>query len=320
MRFKDSVVIKEMESGQRLDKFLVSWAKDQDGLKENFSRGDLIRVIKKGDVRVDDRKAKPSLVLKVGDVVSIDFEKTQKQLIPNENLAVEIVHEDEDIIVINKSAGICVHPSSEREDDALANALIALYPEIIGVGDDSLASYLRPGIVHRLDKDTSGVMVVARNQESFDELKRKFQGREILKKYEAIVYEDVKEDHFVVSDPIARATSYKKQVIAGKKTKTKVREAVTEFRVLEKFERFTLLEAQPKTGRMHQIRVHLHSVGHPIVGDKLYQKKEFSSSKFKTASRQLLHAKELEFELFGKKHKFEVQPPMDFVEFLQSVR
>lgn len=319
MKFKENITIEEKDADQRLDKFLVSWIDDVKDEK-SFSRGDLTRLIKEGKINVNKNQAKPSYVLKIGDVVGMDFEKKEKQLIKKKDFEVEVVYDDKNIIVINKRAGVCVHPSIEKESDTLINALIVMYPEIVGVGDGSPGSYLRPGIVHRLDKDTSGVMVVVRNQEAFDELKSKFQNRQVSKKYEAVVFGEVPKNHFVVSDPIARATSYKKQVIAGKRTKTKIREAVTEFFVLERFKKYTLLEAQPKTGRMHQIRVHLLSQGHPIVGDKLYQKKEFLSSKFKTASRQLLHAKELEFELFGKKHKFEVQPSMDFVEFLEDIR
>jgi 23S rRNA pseudouridine1911/1915/1917 synthase len=322
MKFKDKITIKDqLHVGERLDKFLVDWVKDRAKEGDGFSRGDLTRFIKEGKVKVNDGRVKQGYSLKFGDVVGLNFEKKEKGIIASRNFEIEIIFEDSNIIVVNKHAGISVHPSSERDEGTLANALVDLYPEIVGIGDGSLGSHLRPGIVHRLDKDTSGVMVVARNQKTFDELKRKFQNREVSKKYEAIIFGQLDKKRVVVTDPIARSSSYRKQVIAGKKTKTKVRDAVTEFEVIDEIGRYSVVEARPKTGRTHQIRVHLNSLGHPIVGDKLYTRKEFlNDKKLKNAKRQLLHAKELEFELFGEPYKFSAQHPFDFVEFLEEIR
>ncbi|MDH4330900.1 MAG: RluA family pseudouridine synthase [Candidatus Moranbacteria bacterium] len=320
MKIKDRITIEKNDADQRLDKFLVSWIEKKEGVVDDFSRGDLIRAVKKQQILINGKKTKPSHILKEGEVVSVEIEKVSDAVLPNEKIELNVVYEDEDIIVIDKQAGLCVHPSNSNDDSTLVSGLVVLYPEIVGVGDDSFQSNLRPGIVHRLDRDTSGVMIVARNQKAFDELKRKFQSREIQKTYQTIVFGHLEKKKIIVSSPIAKATNYKRQVIATKKTKTKTRDAVTEFNVIKEYDKYSVVEAKPKTGRMHQIRVHLLSVGNPIVGDKLYKKKEFLTEEFLGSKRQLLHACEIEFELFGKAHKFSSQIPFDFVEFLELIK
>jgi 23S rRNA pseudouridine1911/1915/1917 synthase len=302
-----NIIIEKNNSNQRIDKFLV---------KEFFSytRGEIVRNIKAGSVLVNNKKTKPSYILKKGDELEINLENKKTGVVSNKKIKFEIIYKDKDIIVINKPAGLQVHPGRKKETDTLVNGLISKFSEIKNVGDDPEN---RPGIVHRLDKDTSGVMIVARNQEVFFELKNKFKNREVSKKYLSVVHGKLENKTGIIEKPIARAGNYKKQVIAGGKTRTKIRSAVTEYRVVKEFGDYSLVEVVPKTGRTHQIRVHLTSIGHPIVGDKKYALK--SISEIKAIRRQLLHAESIEFELKGKKYEFGAPPPKDFLDFLAGL-
>jgi 23S rRNA pseudouridine1911/1915/1917 synthase len=305
------IIIKKEQAGIRIDKFLT---------KEllSFTRGEIIRSIKGGNVLMNGKKVKPSYVLKSGDKLEINVKKEESKLIPNKKIELNIIYQDKNIIAIDKPAGLQVHPSTISrqvpEKNTLVNYLIYKFPEIKKVGDEP---NLRPGIVHRLDKDTSGVMVAARNQKSFEELKELFKARKIEKEYLALVFGKLKNKKGVIEKPIARAKSYKKQVIAGAKTRAKFRPAVTEYEALEEYENYSLVKVAPKTGRMHQIRVHLASLGNPVVGDKKYKFKNLKAPK--EIRRQLLHAQSLKFKLFGKKYFFQSEIPWDFSEFISSL-
>jgi len=236
---------------------------------------------------------------------------------------VEIIYFDRDLIVINKPAGIAVHPGKMVRAPTVVDFLLEKFPEIRKVGDDPR---LRPGIVHRLDKDTSGIMVIARNQKSFEALKSLFQKRLVEKIYLAIVCGVPKERKGLISlpigrlvrNPIKRATKYgaasAHKIIRGE------REAITEYKVLKRGGIFSLVELRPKTGRMHQLRVHLKAIGHPVACDKIYGGKDVCCPE--GASRQLLHAKSLSFSYpAGRKLYFEADPPDDFsnaVKILES--
>ncbi|MFA4890631.1 MAG: RluA family pseudouridine synthase [Candidatus Paceibacterota bacterium] len=212
---------------------------------------------------------------------------------------IPIIYEDENILAVNKPAGLLVHnvPSSKFQELSLVDWLVEKYPEIKKVGDPSTSSGqdLRPGIVHRLDKDTSGVLLVAKNQKSFEYLKSQFQDRKIKKKYIALVDGKLKAESGTINLPIAKSKSdFRKKTSVGKMV-GKEREATTEYKVIKRFEKFTLIEAYPKTGRTHQIRVHFKAIGHPIVCDKLYgPKKQICPFGL---TRQFLHANALEFSL-----------------------
>lgn len=301
------IIINLNNSNQRLDKFLS---------KEFvlYTRGEIIRAIKAGDVLVNNKIAKPSYVLKVGDEIKVGKIKDKNELAPNKEIKLEVVYQDENIIAVNKPAGLAVHPTSREKYNTLVNGLVARFPEIKNIGDGSKEAWARPGIVHRLDKDTSGIMVVARNQNAFDKLKKIFQDRKINKKYLAIVWGKLSQKEGVIEKPIARAGNYRKQVIAGRKTKTKIRPAVTEHKVIKESKNYSLLEVMPRTGRMHQIRVHLASMGHPVVGDAVYGIKYKEDPEALT--RHLLHAKSLEFELEGKKYFLEAEIPEEFRNFM----
>lgn len=300
------ILITKEKSGIRLDKFLA-------GEFFSLSRGGLIKKIKEALVLVNNEVPKPSLILKEGDALSILFSPDEPILLPNPKVPLDIIFENADLLVINKAAGIQVHPSNNEKYFTIVNKLLAYLPAISTVHDDSTLAHLRPGIVHRLDKDTSGAMVIAKNQETFDALKRLFKDRQVTKKYLALVSGQLKEKNGVIEKELAKAANYKKQIVANSKTKTKIRPAITEYTVLKEYAACSLVEARPKTGRMHQIRVHLASLGHPIIGDSLYGS---NIEGFEGVPRQLLHAQELSFQFREKKYVFLAPLPADFSDFL----
>lgn len=239
--------------------------------------------------------------------------------------APRVLYEDKNFVAISKPAGLlvhAVHQGARRSEPTLVEWLLARYPELHAVGDDPV---MRPGIVHRLDKDTSGVMLVPRTQKYFEYLKKLFETREIKKTYLALAHGILKEKRGTVAKPIAlRSGSVKRTVWKGKMKK----EAVTEYRVLDSFmlrrgrreEYFSLLRVEPKTGRTHQIRVHLASIGHPVVGDTLYGE---NTNPF-GLRRQFLHAASLEFSPdSGRRLKIEAELPRDLqrvIDELHSAR
>lgn len=301
------IIINKENSSGRIDKFLA---------KEFFSytRGEIIRNIKSGNVLVNDKKIKPSYALKEKDELKINISLRTKVLKPNSKVEFEIIYEDKNIIVINKPAGLQVHPSHAEKMNTLVNGLVSKFPETKNVGDDPS---LRPGIVHRLDKDTSGVMVIARNQKTFNELKKLFQDREVKKEYLGVVFGKLKNKKGTIEKPIARSVDYRKQIISNAKTKTKIRPAVTEYEVLKEYDNYSLLKVVPKTGRMHQIRIHLSALGHPVVGDHKYEHK--NNSPPPQVRRQFLHAHSLKFSLSKKKYSFTSEIPKDFLDFLAKL-
>ena len=315
------IIISENNSGLRLDKFLV-----REFFSLGMTRGKIIRAIKAGEVLVNGKVKKPGYLLKEGDITEANMKKTRfkSSLKSSPAPEIKIIYEDENIIAVDKPAGIQVHPDHNEKKNTLVNWLVYRFPEIKNVRDSSVGAELRPGIVHRLDKDTSGVMVVARNMKSFGELKNLFKEHKAEKKYLALAQGILKNKRGIIDSPIARAGNYKKQTIAGRKTRTKIREAVTRYKVLKEFDGYSLLEVIPKTGRMHQIRVHLFSIGHPVVGDKLYKLKQklqpFSDSSLSLeVPRQMLHAESIEFELFGKNYSFSSPLPDDFLKTQKSL-
>ncbi|MBI2610213.1 RluA family pseudouridine synthase [Candidatus Giovannonibacteria bacterium] len=228
----------------------------------------------------------------------------------------QIIYEDCDILAINKSAGVVVHHDKAHPPGGggtLIDEILEKYPEIKKVGD-----LMRPGIVHRLDKDTSGAILIAKNQKTFDFLKTQFQERKIEKKYKALVVGNVKNESGTINLPIGRSTKYPSKRVSGKRLKGKTREALTKWRVLGRFKGFTFLEVSPKTGRTHQIRSHLSAIGYPVVCDSLYAGKKFVCP-FGLA-RQFLHASTLELALpTGLNIKLEADLPEDLQKVLQKL-
>ncbi|MDO8467124.1 MAG: RluA family pseudouridine synthase [bacterium] len=223
----------------------------------------------------------------------------------------KIIYKDKNLVVLNKPAGLLVHPIKKFADEnSLVKWLVKKYPEVKKVGDDPEN---RPGIVHRLDQDTSGVMVVARNQKTFEYLKKLFQNHEIKKVYQAMVWGEIKKPSGIIDRPLGLKSGTLKRTTRTKGT-AMIKDAITIYRVLGVYslpgehELFTLVEAEPKTGRTHQIRVHLASIGHPIVGDAVYTTRK--APKF--IKRQFLHAESLELTMpNGKKMHFSAKRPPD---------
>ena len=223
---------------------------------------------------------------------------------------IEIVYSDRDLIVVNKPPGMPVHPGVSVSGETLVGMLLERFPEIRGVGDNFS---FRPGIVHRLDKDTSGVMVVARNQYAFDALKQLFKSRQVEKIYRAIVCGRLRENQGIISFPIGRSIKnpLKRAAVQGKSAVRGEREAITEYRLIKEWEGLSLVELCPKTGRTHQLRVHMKAIGHPVACDRVYGGKNVCCPE--GADRQMLHAQSISFSFDGgRRFRFEADPPEDF--------
>lgn len=225
----------------------------------------------------------------------------------------EIIYKDEGILIVNKPAGLLVHQTNQKrkikseKDYTLVDWLLENYPEVKDVGDEP---EIRPGIVHRLDKDTSGIMIIALNQEMFNYLKKLFQSQQIKKTYLALVWGKVPQKSGIIDKPLGIKNGSVKRSVTAQKM---VKEAVTDYKVVKYFKDYTLLEVTPRTGRTHQIRVHLASIGHSIVGDKLYGRKVIPEN----LERQFLHAEAIEFTLpNGQRFKIAADLPQDLADFL----
>lgn len=234
----------------------------------------------------------------------------------------KIIFENSDFLIIDKPAGLLVHPASGKnhETETLTDWLIENYPQIKQVGD---APELRPGIVHRLDKETSGVMIIAKTQEAFEALKQKFQTREIKKTYLGLALGKFSENQDEINKPIAKSKDSTKRTTFIKEGQ-KNSEAKTLWRKIQEYQDekgqfLTLLELEPKTGRTHQLRVHLSAIGHPIAGDYLYGRRATKSFR-KSLERIFLHAQSLEFNWQGEKLSFEAPLPKNLSEFLQTLK
>lgn len=242
---------------------------------------------------------------------------------PDFSVPLDVIYEDKDIIVLNKQAGISVHPSINEPRGTLVNALVAKCPELIDVGEDPV----RPGIIHRLDKDTSGILVVAKNQKTFEFLKNEWQEGRVTKKYLTLVCGHLKSDEGTIESELARSPKdFRKRVIVKPGKKALVgKSAITNYKVIKKYPPpfggrvggYSLVEVFPKTGRMHQIRVHMASLGAPVAGDKVYGKNKTAPEGL---SRQFLHAYYLKFSLpNGKSRAFEADLPADLSSVLTKL-
>lgn len=226
-----------------------------------------------------------------------------------------VVYKDKDLLVLNKPAGVVVHPDKNHTVDTLIQNAVKKFPEIKGVGDDPT----RPGVVHRLDKDTSGLLVVARNQKAFAYLKSVFQSRRIKKTYLVLVSGIVKDNNGVIDLPIGRSRKDSRRRIAGKGASGKLRKATTEYKVIKRFHDFTLVEARPLTGRTHQIRAHFSAISRPVACDRIYGGKNPTCPA--GLNRQFLHAWKLEFvSSSGAKMSLEADLPDDLEMVLKELR
>lgn len=278
--------VAEADADTRLDAYLAARV-------EGWSRSRLQRLIDDGDVLVNRHTVKASYKLKAKDEIEVELTPPPAASFAAENIPLEIVFEDDDLIVVNKPAGLVVHPAAGINSGTLANALAFHFTQL-----SSQAGAVRPGLVHRLDKDTSGLLVVAKKEDVHEKLAEQFRSREVFKSYVALVHGVVKENSGSVDQPIARdaRNRTRRAVVRGG------RPALSLYRVRRSYDRFTLVDVEIKTGRTHQIRVHLAWLKHPIVGDEVYgggRDKTIQNPRLRAAlrrlSRQFLHAEQLGF-------------------------
>lgn len=289
----DELITVEDEAGERIDKFLSDELSDR-------SRSFLQKLIKEQYVKVNDKPVKASYRLILGDTVSISFPEPEKPDIAAEDIPLDILYEDNDIIIINKPKQMVVHPAPGHYSGTLVNALLYhCQGNLSGINGS-----LRPGIVHRIDMDTTGSLVVCKNDTAHQSLSAQLKEHSIQRVYEAIVHGILKEDTGCIDAPIGRHPTERKKM----STQTRNgREALTHYRVLERFGAFTHIQCRLETGRTHQIRVHMASIGHPLLGDTVYGPKKYP---FPKLIGQTLHADTLGFIHPGTGEYIEVHAPL----------
>lgn len=293
-----------------------SWIEVKDEIEErvdsylakelNISRSKVQKLIKQGLVTVNEKVVSSNYIVKCGDFISVNDDLDYEISVEAEDIDIDVVYEDSDLLVINKASGMVVHPAPGHYSHTLVNAL--LYRFQISGGEK-----YRPGIVHRLDKDTSGLMMVAKGEKTHEKLSRMIANKEVERHYLAIVDGVIKHDTGTIDAPIGRDVNNRQKMAV---TDVHGKEAVTHFRVLETFSNHTLVECILETGRTHQIRVHMAYIGHPVSNDPLYGRGK------STEFGQMLHSKSIKFKhpTTGKELFFEVDPPKEFLEKLEKLR
>lgn len=294
-------IIAEMEN-VRLDAYIAQKC-------ENLSRTMIQKLIEDGEILVNGQEKKISYKTKQGDVIEIHIPEAKEINLKAQDIPLDVVYEDDDIIVVNKPKGMVVHPANGNPDGTLVNAVMSLCKgSLSGIGGE-----IRPGIVHRLDKDTSGLIIIAKNDVAHINLSKQIKDRRVKKIYIALVKGNVSENEATVNMPIGRSTKDRKKMAVRKDGK----EAITHFKVLKRYGKYTLLELKIDTGRTHQIRVHMAEIGHPVVGDMIYSngRNEFG------IEGQMLHAKSLDFQhpVTGKQIHLEAELPKYFEEILSKL-
>lgn len=297
-----SLVVPAEAAGERLDRVVA-------GALVDLSRARLQALIAQGKVAVDGQVAKASSRLKAGQRVTVEVPPAEPAMALAEDLPVAIVYQDADLLVVDKPAGMATHPAPGTARGTLVNALLAKVHDLSGIGGE-----LRPGIVHRLDKDTSGLLVVAKHDRAHRALQAQIQARTAERRYQALVWGRLAQHQGVVDAPIARHPKdrIKMAVVAGG------RHARTHYRVIEEFKDASLLELKLETGRTHQIRVHMAHIGHPVIGDPVYGKEPGPMR----LSGQLLHAWHLSVDqpTTGERLTFEAPLPPEFERALAFIR
>lgn len=300
MDLKTIVVNEEIE--KRIDSFLAE--------NQEYSRTAIKRLIDENKIKVNGQNVKVSYKIKKGDKIEIEEEEPREIELKPQEIPLEVLYEDNDIIVINKPKGMVVHPANGNPDGTLVNAVMAICKDSLsGIGGE-----IRPGIVHRLDKNTSGVIIVAKNDKAHINLSEQLKNHEVKKTYIALVRGIVKENNATINMPIARSKKDRQKMAVDKNGK----QAITHFKVLERYKDSTLLEINIETGRTHQIRVHLSHIGYPIIGDDVY-----SNGKNKwNIEGQCLHAKSIDFRhpITGKQIHIEAELPEYFKEILEELK
>lgn len=290
-------------AGIRLDKAIAIQETD-------LSRVAIQRLLDEGKILVNEKKAKSAYKTQVGDEITIFKEAPKEIKLEAQKIPLDIIYEDEDILVVNKQKGLVVHPGNGNPNGTLVNAIMAYCKDSLsGIGGE-----IRPGIVHRIDKDTSGLLIVAKNDKAHINMSEQIKNHEVKKTYIALVRGQMKENKATIDMPIARSDKERTKMTVSKRGKR----AVTHVTVLERFEKFTLLEVIIETGRTHQIRVHLAEIGYPIVGDFVYSngKNPFG------VEGQMLHSSRLEFKhpIAGQEMKLEAPLPEYFEKVLAELK
>jgi len=289
--------------GIRLDKAIT--------IKDSaLSRVAIQRLIDEGNILVNGNVIKASYKLNLNDMVSITIPEAKEVEIKPQDIPLNVVYEDTDILVINKQKGLVVHPGNGNQDGTLVNAIMAKCKESLsGIGGE-----IRPGIVHRIDKDTTGLLIIAKNDNAHINMSNQIKEHKVKKTYIALVRGTIKENEATINMPIGRSNKDRIKMAVKRDGKS----AVTHIKVLERFDEFTLIEVRLETGRTHQIRVHMAEIGHPIIGDYIYSngKNPFN------IEGQMLHSEKLEFEhpITKKQMKLEAKLPEYFEEVLDNLR
>lgn len=296
-------IVNQEEKGKRLDTYIPS-------VDTDITRTSAQRLIEDGNILVNGKNAKVSYKIQENDKISVEIPEPKQIELKAQDIPIEIVYEDSDIIVVNKPKGMVVHPANGNPDGTLVNAIMAICKDSLsGIGGE-----IRPGIVHRIDKDTSGLLIVAKNDNAHVKMSEQIRNHEVKKTYIALVRGVFKENEATIDMPIGRSTSDRKKMAVNKNGKN----AITHIKVLKRFDKYTLLQVNIETGRTHQIRVHLSHIGYPIVGDYTYSngKNEFD------VVGQCLHAQKLEFKhpITQKDMCLEAELPQYFKDILDKLK
>lgn len=323
MKAQEKIKITSEQAGQRLDIFLNEFL--------GITRSQIQKMIKYGTIRLNREQPKKSgEKLSVGDIIDFAPEKKTKKDIKvtkekkTKKIKLKIVEETPDYLVVNKPAGLLVHPTEAQEENTLADLLVEQFPEIKNVGE----SAVRPGIVHRLDREASGLLVVARTEKMFKHLKKQFKNREVEKEYYVLVYGHFADKHGTIDFEIDRSRDGR-MVCRPKTDKLKLKnvnkiqpgkEALTEYWVEKEIGRFSFLRVRIHTGRMHQIRVHMFAMNHPVVGDTLYFNPKLIKKNDTKLDRLFLHSYHLAFaDLKKEKVEFEIELPKELKDYLETL-
>lgn len=296
------MIINVIDNEDRLDKYLLD--------KIEISRSKLQKMIENGNVLVNGNKVKNSYVVKIDDEITIDENYQKKIDILPENIPLDIVYEDDDLLVVNKKSGMVVHPAPGNYSGTLVNALMYHCNSLSTVNTE-----VRPGIVHRIDADTSGLLLVAKNDEAHIDLAEQIKNHTVNRKYIALVWGVINEDTATIDAPIGRDKNNRKKMCV---TADNSKDAITNIKVLERYEKATLIECSLETGRTHQIRVHMDYIGHPIINDPVYGHNKLIDNEF----GQMLHAKTIGFIHPKTKEymEFNSEVPPKFIEILNTFK
>ncbi len=300
------------ESPKRLDAFLAN-------RDPGLSRSAIQRLIEEGRIRLNDRTAKPSQKIRPGDRITLEVPRPEPVALRPEAIPLEILYEDESLLVLNKPVGLVVHPAPGHWSGTLVNALLHHFQRA-GSSLSSIGGKERPGLVHRLDKETSGVMVIAKTDQAHIGLAAQFKAHSITREYEALVWGVMKKPRGTIELAIGRDTKERKKFSART---ARPKASITDYRVAERLGTHAChVVIHPKTGRTHQIRVHLASVGHPVLGDSTYGGRKVGALAEVTVPRVMLHARVLGFihPLAGAYHEFSAKAPDDFEQVRQALR